>query len=212
LLLAIIRKVTDVSLHEAFSAFLFKPLGLRHTGFPETVTGVGTLPFAVPWVGRQPAIWPKALRSFHDLYSTAEDTLRFLHALITGELFGNPHTVRLMCQIWNPLGFSFSSTGPGWPIEYGLAMMRFRFPRFVSWLYPCPALIGHSGATGSWLFYIPDCDLYLTGTVDQLSAAAVPFRILPHFARRLGKLLQTENGVPTVSTGPASPHAVKRWD
>jgi CubicO group peptidase (beta-lactamase class C family) len=72
---------------------------------------------------------------------------------------------------------------PGWPIEYGLGMMRFQLSRALSPLYPVPALIGHSGSTGSWLFYCPERDLFLAGTVDQGSAGPVPFRFLPKVLR-----------------------------
>ena len=50
-----------------------------------------------------------------------------------------------------------------------------------------PELIGHSGSTGSWLFRCPQLDLFLSGTVDQATAGAVPFRFLPRLLRVVGK-------------------------
>jgi hypothetical protein len=78
---------------------------------------------------------------------------------------------------------------PGWPIRYGLGMMRFRFriPRVRTPGGEVPELIGHSGSTGSWLFRCPQLDLFLSGTVDQATAGALPFRFLPRLLRLVGR-------------------------
>jgi D-alanyl-D-alanine carboxypeptidase len=92
-----------------------------------------------------------------------------------------------MTAHWNRLAFSLSlrPVAPGWPIEYGLGIMRFRMPRLFSPLRPMPPLVGHTGVTGSWLFHCPDLDLILSGTVDQATAAPLPFRFLPRLLREL---------------------------
>ena len=185
LLIAVIEAVTRQPIHEAFATLIYEPLGLTRTWHPGTPQEASMPPAAVPWAGDEPMDRPRALRSFRDLFSTAEETLRFLRALITGELFDDPGTAERMRQHWNPLGFSLVPTAPGWPIEYGLAMMRFQAPRLLKPFLPIPTLIGHTGASGSWLFYAPDSDLYLTGTVDQLTAPAVPFKKLPRLVRRV---------------------------
>ena len=141
-------------------------------------------PAAMPWAGDAPLDRPLALRSFRDLFSTAEETLRCLRALVTGELFDDPATAKRMWQQWNSLGFSLIPTAAGWPIEYGLAM-RFQAPRLLKPFLPIPTLIGHTGVFGSWLVYAPDSDLYLTGTVDQLTAPAVPFKKLPRLVGQI---------------------------
>ena len=65
--------------------------------------------------------------------------------------------------------------------------MRVRCPKPSR---PVPAVIGHTGVTGSWLFYCPELDVYLTGTVDQFTAAGVPFRFVPKMLRVLTKTSQ----------------------
>jgi D-alanyl-D-alanine carboxypeptidase len=72
---------------------------------------------------------------------------------------------------------------PGWPIEYGLGIMRFRPPRLLNAGRRAPALIGHTGATGSWAFHSPEAGLYLAGTFDNPRAAAAPYRIVPALIR-----------------------------
>jgi D-alanyl-D-alanine carboxypeptidase len=39
-------------------------------------------------------------------------------------------------------------------------------------------LWGHSGSTGSFLYYSDDLDLYMAGTVDQVQSPSKPFGLL----------------------------------
>jgi CubicO group peptidase (beta-lactamase class C family) len=147
------------------------------------------------WVDSNPLEIPLMMRSFWGVYSTAEDTLRFLRALTRGNIFDDPFTLSLMQQRWNRFGFPLDRAAlrsPSWPIEYGLGIMRFhdpilkllgRLPRIVMPTYPAPAVIGHTGSTGSWLFHCPDLKVLLSGTVDQARAGTVPYRLVPKILR-----------------------------
>jgi D-alanyl-D-alanine carboxypeptidase len=129
---------------------------------------------------------PLLLKSFRDLYSTADELLAFMKGLNRGVIFENNHTGSLMGRKWNRFGFPrdlVSLRLPGWPIEYGLGMMRFKLPRILTPFKPVPEILGHTGVSGSWLFYCPELDLYLCGTVDQTAEAALPFRVLPKLLR-----------------------------
>lgn len=179
LLMAVIEAVTGQPIHAALADLVFDSLGLEHTWHPaaqpESVTP------ATIWVDKDPLHIPLAMRSFGDLTSTVGDMMEFMRCLIRGDVFDDPTTVNLMTRTWHSFDFSLNPvrTSPGWPIQYGLGMMRFQIPRLFSPFRPTPPVIGHSGATGSWLFYCPDLDVYLAGTVDQVAAAAVPFRFTP---------------------------------
>jgi len=110
----------------------------------------------------------------------------FLRALIRGQVFEEPATLRLMQQRWNRFGFPLDRAAlraPGWPIEYALGMMRFRLPRAFTPLRPMPAVFGHTGSTGAWLLHCPELDVLLSGTVDQATAGGVPFRVVPEILR-----------------------------
>jgi CubicO group peptidase (beta-lactamase class C family) len=126
------------------------------------------------------------LHAFRDLYSTAEENIRFMRALLRGELFDDPATLDVMTSGWTRFGFKLVPTSPGWPIEYGHGIMRFRIPRLFSPRRATPEVIGHTGVSGSWLFYCRELDLILAGTVDQVSAAAMPFSFVPMVLRDLG--------------------------
>ena len=72
------------------------------------------------------------------------------------------------------------------PSSTGWASKRYRLPRLLNAGRRSPTFIGHTGASGSWLFWCPEHDLYLAGTVDQTTAAGVPYRQLPKLVHRLG--------------------------
>ncbi len=188
LLIAIIETLHEKPLHQVFDEQLFRPLNLRHTFHPGQAPLEATSEPATVWVESQPLVLPMAMQSFGDLYSTAADLLAFLRALTRAEVFDYPTTLSLMQQRWNRFGFPLDAAAlrsPGWPIEYGLGLMRFRLPRAFTLPYSIPAVIGHTGSTGTWLFFCPELDVYLCGSVDQATAGAVPFRFVPKLLRIL---------------------------
>lgn len=185
LLNALIEQVTRKPLHEAFGEIIYRPLGLERTFHLEASPSVGEAP-AVLWSGGKPFSRRLLLQSFRDVFSTAAETIRFLRTLIHGDLFDDPATGALMQARWNRFGLPKDAASlrlPGWPIQYGAGMMRFELPRLFSPLRPLPAVIGHTGSTGSWLFYCPDLDLYFSGTVDEASQGPVPYRLLPQLLK-----------------------------
>ncbi len=186
LLIAIIEAVTGRSIEAVFKDMFYKPLNLRSTYHPGTKPLDQKSTVIPTWCGEQKLDIPLAMKSFGDLNSTGGDLLRLMRALISGEAFNHPATGELMREKWNQFGFLISPVAPGWPIEYGLGMMRFEMPRIFTPFQSTPAVIGHTGANGSWLFYCPDYDFYITGTVSQVQAAAVPFRLIPRVIKLIG--------------------------
>ena len=146
-----------------------------------TAGGRGGEPrFGPRWFGTDPFECPCLLESLGDLFSTVADQIAFLRALMSGSAFRGPTTARLMNAQWHAFGFDPTTPRlPGWPIQYGLGMMRFALPRWYTPFKPVPPVVGHTGSTGCWLFYCQDIDLYSCGGVDQITAGAVPFRAVP---------------------------------
>lgn len=187
LLIAILEQATGNTLSQVFEEIIYRPLGLHNTFHPAQKPDDVPEP-AVTWIEDQPFFQPQLLKSFRDLFSTARDQLRFMQGLMSGKLFDHPETLNLMQQ-WNRFGFPRDMAAlrsPGWPIEYGMGMMRLKMPRMFTPLKPVPPIVGHTGATGSWLFYCPKYDLYLCGTVDQITEPALPFRFIPKLLQRMG--------------------------
>jgi D-alanyl-D-alanine carboxypeptidase len=189
LLGAVIEAVTGGELQEAVEQRILGPLGLADTWFAGRPRPTGTPPTSTIWAGDVALERPRALASLGPdggLVGTAADALTFLEALVTGDLFEDPGTVGLMQQRWNRFGLPRDRTAimaPGWPIQYGLGIKRFHVPRLLAPPGTATTLIGHSGASGSWLFHAPRHDLYLAGTVDQTTAAGVPYRLVPRLVR-----------------------------
>lgn len=196
LLIAIIKEVTGQPLHEVFQDMIYEPLGLKQTFHPGTLPSDSAPRAATLWYRDQPLNIPKALASFGDLNSTVNDLLDFMRALIRGKIFDDPATIKIMCREWNRFGFSLSPLGPRWPIEYGLGIMRFRYPRFLTPLNPLPEVIGHTGVSGSWLFYCQSLEIMVAGNVSQITAGAVPFQFVPKIIRSFQLYYKNFKGLP----------------
>jgi D-alanyl-D-alanine carboxypeptidase len=51
-------------------------------------------------------------------------------------------------------------------MEYGFGLRKISFKELFLVL-PDLTIIGHSGSTGSFMFYCPELDVYLAGTLNQ---------------------------------------------
>lgn len=180
LLIGIVESVLDRPWHYAVRNELLEPLGLRHTWAPGGEPLEATVESAKLWAGADRLDAPRLLESFGDLFSTVSDQIAFLRAVVSGSVFRDPTTAKLFDAPWHAFGFDPTTPRlPGWPIEYGLGMMRFALPRWNTPFKRLPPVVGHTGSTGCWLFYCPEIDLYTCGGVDQTTAGAVPFRAVP---------------------------------
>jgi hypothetical protein len=63
--------------------------------------------------------------------------------------------------------------------------MRFRLPWIFTPLGAVPAVLGHTGSTGCYLFYCSELDVLLAGSVDEVTAGALPYRLVPRMLRIL---------------------------
>jgi D-alanyl-D-alanine carboxypeptidase len=167
----VIEVTTAGTYDRAIRRRVIDPLGLHDTWLftPDTLDRYGEV--APMLHGRTPLHVPNAMASFGPdggLVSTPVDGLRFLRAFIGGELFPARYLAE-MTSNWNRI---FS------PLEYGIGIMRFAPPRWFSPLAPAPAMIGHSGLSGTVLFYVPLRDLYVSGTVNQVRNRSLPYRLM----------------------------------
>ena len=191
LMVEIIEAVTGQPLHEVHQRMLYEPFGLTHTYFPDQSQPlVPTSPPMVLRVNGVPLHIPLLIRSIKGIYSTAADMMKFIRLLMKGELFGKPETLAAMMSNWRRFSFPMDRAAlrsPNWPIEYAIGMMRFRVPRLFTPLAPIPAVFGHTGSTGCWLFYCPELDVAISGSVEDATAGAVPFGTAPKILRRLSQ-------------------------
>jgi D-alanyl-D-alanine carboxypeptidase len=167
----LIEAVTGKPLHVAFEAEVFEPLGLADTwmiGHPR-----GSLAAAEPaevfdgdaditQARFNPVYWADG-----GIVSTARDMVAFLQALGDGRIIRR-QTLELMHE-WNDWRF---------PLRYGLGTMFFSLPRMTTAVTGMTPLWGHSGSTGSFLYYAPQLNLYMAGTIDQTQGEAKPFLLM----------------------------------
>ena len=168
----IVEAVTGRPLHIFYEDFIFHPLGLEHTwlvGHWKSQASHCPSPADVFYGNRNitktrsnGAYWADG-----GIVSTAEEMNRFLKALNEGRII-RPTSLKLMHQ-WRRLGF---------PLEYGYGTMRFNLPWPIRTLIGIPPLWGHSGSTGSFLYYFQDLDLYIAGTIDQTESKIKPFTLM----------------------------------
>jgi D-alanyl-D-alanine carboxypeptidase len=51
-------------------------------------------------------------------------------------------------------------------MEYGFGLRKIEFKKLFPVL-PDLTIVGHSGSTGSFMYYCPELDVYLAGTLNQ---------------------------------------------
>ena len=110
----------------------------------------------------------------NDIISTAKDQMAFLKAFFGGYFFPKERMKEL--EKWNSIFF---------PFKYGIGIQKFHMPRVLSPFKPVPDMVGHSGSTGSMAFYVPDMDIYITGTVNQQAKPNVAFQTMIRIINKL---------------------------
>lgn len=176
----IIEVATSSSYAEAIRTRVFEPLGLHDWLFtPRTLDRYDEV--ASVLCGRTPLHVPRTIASgpaSGAVVSSPSDQVRFLRAFIAGELFP-AHYLTEMTAHWNSV---FSRLDP---LDYGVGIMRFTTPRWLSPFTAIPGLIGHSGSFGTVLYHTPERDLYISGTVNQMTPRSLPYPLVTRLVAQL---------------------------
>jgi D-alanyl-D-alanine carboxypeptidase len=171
LLGAVIEALTGSSYEQALRQRVLLPLGLEGT-YPFTTETIDRYDsVAAMLYGAERVSIPRAMASVRadgGIVSTALDGIEFLKAFMSGRLFPAEY-LEEMQQQWNRV---FP------PLEYGVGVMRFALPRYYTLFTKVPAMIGHSGASGAVLFHVPELDLYVSGTVNQIKKRSLSYNLM----------------------------------
>lgn len=171
LLGAVVEAVTGASYEDALRQRILAPLALADT-YPftlDTAERYGSV--AAMLYGKQRVVIPRAMASVRadgGMVSTTGDGLDFLDAFMAGRLFPRAYLDEMQSQ-WRAI---FP------PLQYGVGLMRFALPRYYTLFKAVPPMVGHSGASGAVLFYIPALDLYVSGTVNQIKKRSLSYNLL----------------------------------
>jgi len=109
-----------------------------------------------------------SVRADGGIVSTADDSIAFLDAFMNGRLFPAEYLRELQGE-WRAI---FP------PLAYGLGMMRFALPRYYTLFTAVPPMVGHSGASGAVLYYVPALDLYIAGSVNQIKQRSLSYNVM----------------------------------
>jgi CubicO group peptidase (beta-lactamase class C family) len=167
----IIEAVTGKPLETVYDEFFFRPLGLRHTwlaGYSEPQITPSAAPadvFAkdvnITKIRSNGAYWADG-----GIVSTAKESIFFLQALKEGRIV-HEDTLGLMHN-WRPLN--------NLPFQYGYGTMYLQISSITG--VNAPPMWGHSGSTGSFLYYSEGLDLYMAGTINQTGNRVAPFMLM----------------------------------
>jgi D-alanyl-D-alanine carboxypeptidase len=168
----VIEAVTGKPLHTVYEDFIFRPLGLKHTwliGRSEPQLAPSAAPADIFYkdmnitkTRSNGAYWADG-----GIVSTAEEMIIFLKALNEGRIVSGD-TLKLMHN-WHKLQF---------PVQYGYGTMYFKLPWFITMVMKVPPLWGHSGSTGSFLYYSEGLNIYMAGSINQAESKSKPFRLM----------------------------------
>lgn len=163
----IIESIYGKSIGSVLQEIIFEPLELKHTYL--YVDATDKTP-AVMYFKNKPLDICKAMTSFGadgGIVSTSDETMVFVKAFFNGQFFPKDYLTEL--YQWNKVMF---------PLEYGVGIMRFQLPAIFTMFRKMPAFIGHSGLSGAFAYYIPEKDLFLTGTVNQINNPGTSYKML----------------------------------
>jgi len=168
----IIETITGKPLAIVYEDFIFRPLDLKHTWLirrsePKLTPSVAPADVFYKDINITKTRSNGAYWADGGIVSTAEEMIIFLKALNEGRIIRRD-TLKLMHH-WHKLQF---------PLQYGYGTMYFKLPQFISKVMKVPPLWGHSGSTGSFLYYSEDLNLYMAGSVNQVDSKATPFKLM----------------------------------
>jgi CubicO group peptidase (beta-lactamase class C family) len=164
LLSLILEKVTGEPIN-AILTKMFEELNLKHTEVYENTKKLDFIPIRYKSKIIDTPLYLTSTKN--DIISTAKDQMIFLKAFFRGYFFPVDRMGEL--EKWNNIFF---------PFKYGIGIQKFSLPRLFSPFRHIPDMLGHCGSTGSVAFFIPEMDLYITGTINQQSRPNLTFQTM----------------------------------
>ncbi len=176
----IIEEVSGKSFHEFITDHILTPLELNHTYLNLRSTAAQpTFSMAEIYSGEREISAYRSLSADWAggaIVSTGKDLIHFQQALREGKLVST-ETFKAM-QNWVP-------EEKGMVYGYGLRKISFRKLFFT---LPKWTVIGHSGLNGTFMYYSPELDVYLAGTLNQLEASKASVLFMVKVLLELNKL------------------------
>jgi D-alanyl-D-alanine carboxypeptidase len=174
----LIEAVTTQTLSEVFKTRIFEPLELNQTSL---LTPGNLEPFYTAssvLIGKQKYLGARRIASLGAegaIVSSTGDVTKFLNSFFSGEIISEAGRENLLAN-WLPIF-------PG--IRYSAGVMSLGLPRIATGAAHRGRYLGHSGATGHFMFYDPIEKLTIVGTTNQLKPSTVPYRLMTSVLRAI---------------------------
>jgi D-alanyl-D-alanine carboxypeptidase len=166
----VLEGVEGAPWHEVVRAQVIDPLGLEQTWYYNLESAPDALePIAGVWVGDVNLIDTSCLSADQaggGLATTTADLVSFSRALEAG----NP-VERAVFEYYTEDAIQRG-------LDYGYGMWRVRPKRLTYGTANLPEMLGVSGVTGSFVYYVPAADAVVAGTFDQTDMSARAIRFL----------------------------------
>ncbi len=163
LLALLVEKVSGLSLDEFFKQHIFQPLGMESSYINLKSSPLNNeLPMAEFYVGDTELSTLKSLSADWGgggLVSTTQDLITFLEAYNSNKLVKRKTRHAMQQWVNETLG-----------MEYGYGIRKVSFKTLFEDDTNLE-VIGHTGSTASFLWYCPQLDTYIAGTLNQLEAS-----------------------------------------
>jgi D-alanyl-D-alanine carboxypeptidase len=151
----IVEEATGQAFHEVLAERIFQPLGLQNTWMYTR----SNAPYADVWIedfnaARAPALsldWAGG-----GLATTVGDLQTFLRSLLDGR----PTSLESFQVEWTE-----NAIAKG--IDYGYGLWRIRPGKLSFLLKSYPEILGVSGSTGSFVYWVPEYDAVIVGSFNQ---------------------------------------------
>jgi Beta-lactamase class C and other penicillin binding proteins len=169
----ILEEVTGLPLDEVYKQLIFEPLGMEHTYLP--VSEDDFIPHIYNGSEKlERPLFIASARASGGCVSTARDMMIFSKAFWNGELFDK--------EIFEQLSDYRKLQRAMSPISYGGGHMKISLNGLNTFFLAKGELVGHSGSTGSFVFYYPEKDLHIVGDFSQFQNPGIPIRFIMKLA------------------------------
>jgi CubicO group peptidase (beta-lactamase class C family) len=164
LLELVVEKVTGMPNDHVLNN-LFQELGMPDTYVGNDINDKSYV--SVRYKGKEISLGRFISSTRNDIISTARDQMKFIKAFFNGHFWPKDKLKEL--EQWNKVFF---------PFKYGIGIEKFSMPTAMTLFKKMPDMIGHAGSVGSVAFYIPEKDIYFTGTVNQQAKPSAIYQVM----------------------------------
>jgi len=166
----VLKTVSGQNIDQLFADCIFKPLGMKNSYVPTTDSFVPHTHSSVDKVTRR--LYNISCPASAGCISTPRDLMAFSRAFWDGELFNSR---------WHERIAQYSKIQFG-PFYYGGGYMQIRPGELSASFDEDDEIVGHSGSTGSFMYYYPQAGLHIVGDLCQTEAPIIATELLMSLA------------------------------